>query len=36
MHWQTRLSWDYRLKDSEIVAAGYAQNQVAVELLYRF
>ncbi len=35
-HWQTRLSWDYRLKDSEIEAAGYAQNQVAIEVMYLF
>lgn len=35
-HWQAHLSWDYRLKDSDIVSDGYAQNQVAIELLYRF
>jgi len=35
-HWQTRLSWDYRVKDSEIVVDGYTQNQVALEILYRF
>ena len=35
-HWQSRLSWDYRVKDSEIVTDGYDQNQVALEILYRF
>ena len=35
-HWQARLSWDYRLKDSEITLDGYAQNQAALEVLYRF
>jgi hypothetical protein len=35
-HWRASLSWDYRLKDSDIQAYGYAQNQVALELIYQF
>jgi len=35
-HWQARVSWDYRLKSSAIEADGYAQNQAALEVLYRF
>ncbi len=35
-HWRASLSWDYRLKDSEIESAGYAQNQVALGLMYQF
>ncbi len=31
-----RLSWDYRLKDSEVKTSGYAQNQVAIEVTYIF
>ena len=35
-HWWARLSWDYRLKDSEVPASGYSQNQVALEITYVF
>jgi len=35
-HWMARLSWDYRLKDSEVATSGYAQNQAAFELTYIF
>ena len=35
-HWRTSLSWDYRLKDSDITAYGYTQNQVGLELTYQF
>ena len=35
-HWMTGLNWEYRLKDSEIRADGYAQNQVMLELNYQF
>ncbi len=35
-HLWARLSWDYRLKDSEVKTSGYAQNQVAVEVTYVF
>ncbi len=35
-HWRASLGWDYRLKDSEFEDAGYAQNQVSIELMYQF
>jgi hypothetical protein len=35
-HWRATASWNYRLKDSDIPADGYAQNQVALELVYQF
>jgi hypothetical protein len=35
-HWRASASWDYRLKDSEIETAGYAQNQVSLEFTYQF
>jgi len=35
-HWRTSLRWDYRLKDSEFEGVGYAQNQVALEVIYKF
>jgi hypothetical protein len=35
-HWRASLSWDYRLKDSDLENAGYAQNQAALELIYQF
>jgi hypothetical protein len=35
-HWRAGLIWDYRLKDSDIQADGYAQNQAALELIYQF
>ena len=35
-HWQANANWTYRLKDSETELAGYAQNQVSLEILYRF
>ncbi len=35
-HWQARLTWDYRLKDSDKEDSGYAQNQAALEILYGF
>jgi hypothetical protein len=35
-HWRAGASWYYRLKDSEIQAAGYAQNQVSLEIIYQF
>jgi hypothetical protein len=35
-HWRASLSWDYRLKDSDLANAGYAQNQVSLDLTYQF
>jgi hypothetical protein len=35
-HWRTTLSWDYRLKDSDIEGDGYGQNQVSLEGVYQF
>jgi hypothetical protein len=35
-HWRASLSWDYRLKDSEIADDGYAQNIGKAELIYQF
>jgi hypothetical protein len=35
-HWQASASWNYRVKDSDIDLAGYAQNEVSLELLYQF
>jgi len=35
-HWQAGLDWSYRLKDSRLDNAGYAQNEAALELLYNF
>lgn len=35
-HWRASASWNYRFKDSDIHADGYAQNQVSLEVLYQF
>jgi hypothetical protein len=35
-HWQGRLSWEYRLKDSGTPAFGYQQNRVTLEVQYLF
>ena len=35
-YWRASASRDYRLKDSDLANAGYAQNQVSLELIYQF
>jgi hypothetical protein len=35
-HWQASARWYYHLKDSDIQAYGYGQNQVSLELIYQF